>query len=90
MPTFSVFTSTSDYKNLTFLEALHTVNEYIAKTGDNEIPVIMLEETGEIVNQYIFFVDNEPYQITDLLELLPYIHRFHEIKTCFGILWLTD
>ena len=86
MPTFSINISNTSYKHLTFIEVLNTLAEYFALAGDNEIPPIMLEETGEIVNGYKIFVDNIPYNIEDLFELLPYINRFKEMKTCFTTL----
>lgn len=90
MPTFSIDISNISYKNLTFIEVLNALSEYIAVTGDNEIPPIIFEETGEIINGYKIFVDNTPYNIENILDLLPYISRFKEMKTCFTTLWTND
>ena len=90
MPTFSIDILNKSYKNLTFIEVLNVLSEYFAITGSNEIPPITSEETGEIINGYKILVDNTPYNIGDIFELLPYLNEFKEMKTCFTTLWTND
>ncbi len=80
MPTFSIDIFNKSYKNLTFIEVLNVLSEYFAITGNNEIPPIMSEETGEVINGYKILVENTPYNLEDIFELIPYLNRFKEMK----------
>ncbi len=80
---FDLITPQFTKNNISFLEALHELEEYFAQGFDKFDLVSCL--TGEIVNDYDFIIHTpynpQTYKLSDIFDLLPYLHHFTSI-TC--------
>ena len=80
---FDLITPQFTKNNISFLEALYELAEYFAQGYDKFDLVSCL--TGEIVNEYDFIIHTpynpQAYKLSDIFDLLPYLHHFTSI-TC--------
>ena len=87
MKTFNVNINYKHYTNVQFLNMLYLIQEELAKNNIDDIPTIVDSETGEVVNDYEFYLDDNKYTISELLDMLPYFNRFNKLKCYNNVIW---
>ena len=77
------------YEEITFHRALMIINEFLADYGDGVQYIIFNGETGESIEAVDMQRICQPvYNVSDLIELLPYLGRFNKATTLDGyVLW---
>lgn len=79
----------SFFEEVTFHCALMIINEFLADYGDGVQYIIFNGETGESIEAVDMQRICQPvYNVSDLIELLPYLGRFDKATTLDGyVLW---
>lgn len=77
------------YEEITFHRALLIINDFFAEYGDNVQYMIFNGETGEVIESVDLNRVCQPiYNVSDMIELIPYLDRFQKVTTLDGyILW---
>lgn len=77
------------FEEVTFHRALMIINEFLADYGDGVQYIIFNGETGESIESVSVNRICQPvYNVSDLIELLPYLGRFDKATTLDGyVLW---